>query len=74
VSVLFTQTGTKKIGEVFGLITYGHSFGSQRVTGASSRFVDAFEPMTGEVCSRLALASRNGLRAAVQIRRAAGLA
>lgn len=62
----FYQSANEKDGEVFGLITYGHFIGGQRVTGASSRVIDALEPMSGEVRSRVALASRNGVHAAVQ--------
>ncbi|MGZ8300020.1 MAG: aldehyde dehydrogenase family protein, partial [Rhodoplanes sp.] len=48
------------------MITYGHFIGGRRVAGASSRFVDGYEPMTGEVYSKVALASREEVRAAVQ--------
>jgi malonate-semialdehyde dehydrogenase (acetylating) / methylmalonate-semialdehyde dehydrogenase len=48
------------------VITYGHFIGGRRVAGASSRFVDGYEPMTGEVYSKVALASREEVRAAVQ--------
>ncbi len=48
------------------MITYGHFIGGRRVAGASSRFVDGYEPMTGEVRSKVALASREEVRAAVR--------
>jgi len=48
------------------VITYGHFIGGRPVAGASGRFVDAYEPMTGEVRSKVALASRDDVRAAVQ--------
>ena len=48
------------------MITYGHFIGGRRVAGSSSRFVDGYEPMTGEVYSKVALASREEVRAAVQ--------
>jgi malonate-semialdehyde dehydrogenase (acetylating)/methylmalonate-semialdehyde dehydrogenase len=48
------------------LITYGHFIGGNRVAGASGRFVAAYEPMTGEVRSQVALASRDDVRAAIE--------
>ena len=48
------------------MITYGHFVGGQPDSGTPSRFVCALEPMTGEVRSGVALASRSGVRAAVQ--------
>lgn len=47
------------------MITYGHFIGGRRVAGGSGRFVDAFEPMTGEVRSKVALASRDEVHAAI---------
>jgi malonate-semialdehyde dehydrogenase (acetylating)/methylmalonate-semialdehyde dehydrogenase len=48
------------------LITYGHFIGGRRVAGTSSRFIDAYQPMTGEVRSQVALASREEVRAAIR--------
>ena len=45
---------------------YGHFIGGKRVAGTSERFGDVFEPMTGEVAGRVALASRADVRAAVE--------
>jgi malonate-semialdehyde dehydrogenase (acetylating)/methylmalonate-semialdehyde dehydrogenase len=47
------------------LITYGHFIGGRRVAGASDRFVDGYETMTGAVRSKVALASRDEVRAAI---------
>ena len=44
---------------------YGHFIGGKHVAGTSGRFGDVFEPMTGEVASRVALASVDEVRAAV---------
>ena len=35
-----------------------HFIGGKHVTGTSGRFCDGFEPMTGEVISRVPLASK----------------
>ena len=45
----------------------GHFIGGKRVQGGSGRFGDVFEPMTGEVKSKVALASRAELDAAVAV-------
>ncbi|HEY8138762.1 MAG TPA: CoA-acylating methylmalonate-semialdehyde dehydrogenase, partial [Methylocystis sp.] len=42
-----------------------HFIGGQRVKGASGRFVEGFEPMTGKAISRVPLASKEEARAAV---------
>lgn len=47
------------------MIVYGHFIGGKRVEGTSGRFVDAFQPMTGEVRSKVALASKAEVHAAV---------
>ena len=44
---------------------YGHFIGGKRVAGTSGRYADVFEPMTGEVTGRVALASIDEVRAAV---------
>ena len=49
----------------------GHFIGGQRVKGTSGRFADVFNPNTGEVQSRVALASPAELRAAVENAKAA---
>ncbi|MHB2167285.1 CoA-acylating methylmalonate-semialdehyde dehydrogenase [Alsobacter sp. R-9] len=48
-----------------------HFIGGKRVPGTSGRFTDAFWPMTGEVASRVPLASRDEVRAAVENAKAA---
>src|SRR6266568_2337524 len=48
-----------------------HFIGGQHVKGASGRFTDAYEPMTGEVISRVPLASAAEMRAAVENAKAA---
>ncbi|MEX6507402.1 CoA-acylating methylmalonate-semialdehyde dehydrogenase [Jiella sp. M17.18] len=44
----------------------GHFIGGKRVAGTSGRFADVFNPATGEVQARVALASGEELRAAVE--------
>jgi len=44
----------------------GHFIGGQRVAGTSGRFSDVFNPSTGAVQARVALASPEELRAAVE--------
>jgi malonate-semialdehyde dehydrogenase (acetylating)/methylmalonate-semialdehyde dehydrogenase len=44
---------------------YGHFIGGKHVAGTSGRFADVFEPMTGDVAGRVALASGDEVRAAV---------
>src|SRR3978361_1537023 len=46
--------------------TIGHFIGGREVKGTSGRFADVFEPMTGDVQARVALASKAELRAAVE--------
>jgi malonate-semialdehyde dehydrogenase (acetylating) / methylmalonate-semialdehyde dehydrogenase len=48
------------------MATYGHFIGGKHVEGKSGRFADVYEPMTGEVPSKVALASKAELRAAVE--------
>src|SRR5262245_25920581 len=43
-----------------------HFVGGKHVSGASRRFVDGFEPMTGEVISRVPLASKAEVRGAAE--------
>ena len=43
----------------------GHFIDGRRVAGASGRFADVFNPATGEVQARVALASREELDDAV---------
>jgi malonate-semialdehyde dehydrogenase (acetylating) / methylmalonate-semialdehyde dehydrogenase len=54
-----------------GMRTIGHFIGGREVEGTSGRFADVFEPMTGDVQARVALASKAELRAAVENARAA---
>ncbi|HMB09078.1 aldehyde dehydrogenase family protein, partial [Saliniramus sp.] len=51
--------------------TYGHFIGGEHVAGKSDRFSDVYEPMTGEVRARVALAGTAELRAAVENAKAA---
>lgn len=51
--------------------TIGHFIGGRNVEGASGRFSDVYQPMTGEVQARVALASKAELREAVENARAA---
>jgi malonate-semialdehyde dehydrogenase (acetylating)/methylmalonate-semialdehyde dehydrogenase len=44
----------------------GHFIGGSRVAGQSGRSSDVYEPMTGEVTGRVALASRAEVRAAIE--------
>ena len=39
---------------------YGHFIGGKHVEGQSARFADVFEPMTGDVRGRVALATSAG--------------
>jgi malonate-semialdehyde dehydrogenase (acetylating) / methylmalonate-semialdehyde dehydrogenase len=48
-----------------------HFIGGKHVKGTSGRFTDAFEPMTGELRSRVPLASAAEVRAAVENAKAA---
>ncbi len=45
---------------------FTHFIGGEHIKGASGRFVDGFEPMTGSVISRIPLASATEVRAAVE--------
>ena len=49
----------------------GHFIGGKRVPGSSGRFADVYNPNTGEVSARVALASKEEMRAAVENARAA---
>ena len=49
----------------------GHFIGGHEVKGTSGRFADVFEPMTGDVQAKVALASKAELRAAVENAKAA---
>jgi malonate-semialdehyde dehydrogenase (acetylating)/methylmalonate-semialdehyde dehydrogenase len=48
------------------MIEYGHFIGGKRVTGRSGRSGDVFQPMTGEVRAKVALASKEEVDAAVK--------
>ena len=48
-----------------------HFIGGKHVKGTSGRFTDGYQPMTGEVISKVPLASRAELRAAVENAKAA---
>ncbi len=49
----------------------GHFIGGKHVKGTSGRTAEVFQPMTGEVIARVALASKAELRAAVENAKAA---
>src|SRR5215212_7199820 len=49
----------------------GHFIGGKRVNGTSQRFADVFNPNTGEVQAKVALASKAEIRAAVENAKAA---
>ncbi len=44
----------------------GHFIGGEHVPGRSGRYSDIYQPMTGEVIGRLALASRDEMRTAIE--------
>jgi malonate-semialdehyde dehydrogenase (acetylating)/methylmalonate-semialdehyde dehydrogenase len=44
----------------------GHFIGGKNVKGTSGRTADVYQPMTGDVIARVALASRQEMRAAVE--------
>src|SRR3712207_7284491 len=44
----------------------GHFIGGKEVPGTSGRTADVYQPMTGEVIAKVALASKAELRAAVE--------
>ncbi len=44
----------------------GHFIGGEHVAGRSGRTANIYQPMTGEVVGRVALASQAELRAAVE--------
>jgi malonate-semialdehyde dehydrogenase (acetylating)/methylmalonate-semialdehyde dehydrogenase len=46
--------------------TIGHFIGGKHVEGTSGRFADVYNPATGEVQAKVALASQSELRAAVE--------
>ena len=48
-----------------------HFIGGKHVKGTSGRFTDAYQPMTGDVISKVPLASRAEMRAAVENAKAA---
>ncbi|MCA3600644.1 MAG: CoA-acylating methylmalonate-semialdehyde dehydrogenase [Methylobacterium sp.] len=48
------------------MITYGHFIGGKHVPGKSGRFADVYQPMDGSLRGKVALASREELRAAVE--------
>ena len=49
----------------------GHFIGGKEVKGTSGRFADVYEPMTGEIQAKVALASKAEMRAAVENAKAA---
>jgi malonate-semialdehyde dehydrogenase (acetylating)/methylmalonate-semialdehyde dehydrogenase len=52
----------------------GHFIGGKHVPGKSGRTADVFQPMTGEVIAKVALASKDELRQAVENAKAAQIA
>src|SRR4029079_17630388 len=53
------------------MLDYGHFIGGKHVKGKSARTGDVFQPMTGEVRAKVALASKAEVRAAVENAKAA---
>ncbi len=53
------------------MIDYGHFIGGKHVAGKSGRSAEVFQPMDGTVRGKVALASRDELRAAVENAKAA---
>ncbi|HWA51235.1 MAG TPA: CoA-acylating methylmalonate-semialdehyde dehydrogenase [Dongiaceae bacterium] len=53
------------------MIEYGHFIGGKSVKGGSGRFGDVYQPMTGEVRAKVALASKEEVRKAVENAKAA---
>jgi malonate-semialdehyde dehydrogenase (acetylating)/methylmalonate-semialdehyde dehydrogenase len=53
------------------MINYGHYIGGKRVAGASGRSGDVFQPMDGAVRAKVALASKEEVRIAVENAKAA---
>ena len=53
------------------MIEYGHFIGGKTVRGTSGRTADVFQPMTGEVRAKVALASKAEVAAAVENAKAA---
>ena len=53
------------------MIEYGHFIGGKTVKGTSGRAGDVFQPMTGEVRAKVALASKAEVAAAVENAKAA---
>jgi malonate-semialdehyde dehydrogenase (acetylating)/methylmalonate-semialdehyde dehydrogenase len=51
--------------------TIGHLIGGKTVSGKSGRFADVYQPMTGEVQAKVALASKAEMREAVENAKAA---
>ena len=49
----------------------GHFVGGREIPGQSGRFSDVFQPMTGEVIAKVALASKDEVRQAVENAKAA---
>jgi len=49
----------------------GHFIGGKHVKGGSGRTADVFQPMTGDVIAKVALASKADVRAAVENAKAA---
>lgn len=49
----------------------GHFIGGKNVKGTSGRTADVYQPMTGEVIAKVALASKQEMRAAVENAKAA---
>ena len=64
------QTDHRDLRESFHA-SIGHFIGGKEVKGTSGRTADVFEPMTGDVQAKVALASKAEVRAAVENARAA---
>jgi malonate-semialdehyde dehydrogenase (acetylating) / methylmalonate-semialdehyde dehydrogenase len=64
------KTGIRSVVEEH-MRSIGHFIGGREVKGTSGRTADVFEPMTGEVQAKVALASKAEVRAAVENAKAA---
>ena len=52
--------------EIVMIQELSHFIGGKHIKGTSGRFADAFWPMTGEIASKVPLASKDEVRFAVE--------
>src|SRR5579862_6958728 len=68
----FVQHGSRNTREeLLSMREIGHFIGGKRVAGTSGRFADVYNPSTGQVQAKVALATAEELRAAVENAKAA---